>query len=38
MKIDFLSNLLDKSINSNKECSFINNFINEIKEVLIKKQ
>ena len=37
MKLDFLNNILNKS-DTKKENSFINNFISEIKENLIKKQ
>ena len=37
LKINFLNNLLDKPVNSTNY-SFIGNFINELKENLIKKQ
>ena len=37
MNLDFLNNILNKS-NTKKENSFINNFITEIKENLVKKQ
>ena len=38
MKLDFLNNMLNKSIDTKKGNSFINNFLAEIKENLIKKQ
>lgn len=38
MKLGFFNNILNKSINTQKENSFINNFLAEIKENLAKKQ
>lgn len=38
MKLDFLSNLIQKPIDSKSKNSFIGNFINELKDNLNKKQ